>query len=130
MIKTFRGWVESSIFPRLTSFHKSQIFGLSCFLIFSAARYGNGVYFALQASYAARSTYSPPDPYGFRYMYLAKVLVGEYTVGRQGMLTPPVKNAYDVCDTYDTVVDNVTNPGIFVVFYDWQCYPEYLITFQ
>ena len=63
-------------------------------------------------------------------MYLAKVLVGEYTVGRQGMLTPPVKNAYDVCDTYDTVVDNVTNPGIFVVFYDWQCYPEYLITFQ
>ena len=130
MIKTFRGWVESSIFPWLTSFHKSQIFGLSSFLIFSAALYGNGVYFALQASYAARSTYSPPDPYGFRYMYLAKVLVGEYTVGRQGMLTPPVKNVYDVCDTYDTVVDNVTNPGIFVVFYEWQCYPEYLITFQ
>ena len=88
------------------------------------------MYFALQASYAARSTYSPPDPNGFRYMYLAKVLVGEYTVGRQGMLTPPVRNAYDFNDTYDTVVDNVTNPGIFVVFYDWQCYPEYLITFQ
>ena len=109
MIKTFRGWVESSIFPWLTSFHKSQIFGLSSFLIFSAALYGNGVYFALQASYAARSTYSPPDPYGFRYMYLAKVLVGEYTAGRRGMLTPPVKNANDISDTYDTVVDNVTS---------------------
>ena len=60
-----------------------------------------------------------------------KVLVGEYTVGRQGLVAPTPKNyAYDVCDTYDTVVDNVTNPGIFVVFYDWQCYPEYLITFQ
>ena len=104
----------------------------SCFFFqtFSATRYGNGLYFALQASFAARSSYYKPDRYGFRYMYLAKVLVGEYTVGRQGMLTPPVKNAYDVCDTYDTVVDNVTNPGIFVVFYDWQCYPEYLITFQ
>ena len=104
----------------------------SCFFFqtFSATRYGNGLYFALQASFAARSSYYKPDRYGFRYMYLAKVLVGEYTVGRQGMLTPPAKNAYDVCDTYDTVVDNVTNPGIFVVFYDWQCYPEYLITFQ
>lgn len=88
------------------------------------------MYFALQASYSARSTYSPPDTSGFRYMYLVKVLVGEYTVGRQGILTPPVKNASNVTDTYDTVVDNVANPGIFVVFYDWQCYPEYLITFQ
>ena len=100
------------------------------FLIFSAACYGNGVYFALQASYSARSTYSPPDPNGLRYMYLVKVLVGEYTKGKQGILTPPVKNANNVTDTYDTVVDNDTNPGIFVVFYDWQCYPEYLITFQ
>ena len=63
-------------------------------------------------------------------MYLAKVLVGEYTVGRQGVLAPPAKNAYNPFYTYDTVVDNVTNPGIFVVFYDRQCYPEYLITFQ
>ena len=91
MIKTFRGWVESSIFPWLTSFHKSQIFGLSSFLIFSAALYGNGVYFALQASYAARSTYSPPDPYGFRYMYLAKVLVGEYTSGKARYADTPSK---------------------------------------
>ena len=88
------------------------------------------MYFALQASYSARSTYSPPDTNGFRYMYLVKVLVGEYTKGKQGILTPPVKKANNVTDTYDTVVDNVDNPGIFVVFYDWQCYPEYLITFQ
>ena len=63
-------------------------------------------------------------------MYLVKVLVGEYTMGGKGILTPPVKNINNVTDTYDTVVDNVNNPGIFVVFYDWQCYPEYLITFQ
>lgn len=63
-------------------------------------------------------------------MYLARVIVGEYTVGKQGILTPPAKRTNDLTDTYDTVVDNVSNPSIYVVFYDWQCYPEYLITFQ
>lgn len=92
--------------------------------------YGNGVYFALDASYSARSTYSPPDANGYRYMYLTRVLIGEYTVGRQGILTPPARNPSDPTDTYDSVVDQIPNPQIFVVFYDWQCYPEYLITFQ
>ena len=64
-------------------------------------------------------------------MYLTRVLVGEYTVGRQGLLTPPAKNpTVDPTDTFDSVVDQNPNPTIFVVFYDWQCYPEYLITFQ
>ena len=101
---------------------------ISLFLL--ATMYGNGVYFALDASYSARSTYSPPDANGRRYMYLTRVLVGEYTVGRQGLLTPPAKNLSDPTDTFDSVVDKMRNPGIFVVFYDWQCYPEYLITFH
>ena len=88
------------------------------------------MYFALQASYSARSTYSPPDANGSRYMYLTKVLVGDYTQGRQGLITPPAKDPNDPTDLYDSVVDSVQNPQIFVVFYDWQCYPEYLITFQ
>ena len=87
------------------------------------------MYFALHASYSARSTYSPPDVNGSRYMYLTRVLVGEYTQGRQGLIIPPVKDPNDPTDLYDSVVDNVQNPQIFVVFYDWQCYPEYLITF-
>jgi len=101
---------------------------ISLFLL--GIRYGNGVSFALDASYSARSTYSPSDANGRRYMYLTRVLVGEYTVGRQGLLTPPAKNQSDPTDTYDSVVDRMPNPGIFVVFYDWQCYPDYLITFQ
>ena len=94
-----------------------------------AAFYGNGVYFASDASYSARSTYSPPDSNGLKYMYLARVLVVEYTVGRPGLLTPPPKDQ-DPTDTFDSVVDQIPNPGIFVAFYDWQCYPEYLITFK
>ena len=104
---------------------------ISLFLL--ATLYGKGVYFALNASYSERSTYSPPDVNGCRYMYLTRVLVGEYIVGRQGLLTPPARNAGGdppLADTYDSVVDQNPNPQIFVVFYDWQCYPEYLITFH
>lgn len=63
-------------------------------------------------------------------MYLARVLVGEYAQGKQGMLTPPPKDPNNPTNTYDTVVNNGPCPTVFVVFYDWQCYPEYLITFQ
>ena len=88
------------------------------------------MYFAMQASYSAQSTYSPPDDSGHRHMYLARVLVGEYAAGKQGILTPPPKSSDNLTDTYDTVVNDVSNPAIVVAFYDWQCYPEYLITFQ
>ena len=91
--------------------------------------YGNGVYFARDASYSTQNKYSPPDATGHRCMYLARVLAGEYTKGRQGMITPPPKGS-DATDVYDTVVDNCTDPTIFVVFYDNQCYPDYLITFK
>lgn len=88
------------------------------------------MYFASQASYSAQVTYSPPDDNGHRHMYVARVLAGEYALGKQGLLTPPPKNPNNLTNTYDTVVNNVFNPSVFVVFYDWQCYPEYLITFQ
>ena len=91
--------------------------------------YGNGVYFARDASYSTQNKYSPPDATGHRSMYLARVLAGEYTEGRQKMITPPPKGS-DATDVYDTVVDNRTDPTIFVVFYDNQCYPDYLITFK
>lgn len=92
--------------------------------------YGKGVYFAAQADYSARSQFSPPGPTGHRHMYLARVLVGEYTVGRPDILEPPAKHRTDLTDTYYSVVDQIPNPEIFVVFQDPQCYPEYLITFQ
>ena len=91
--------------------------------------YGNGVYFAQDASFATQTKHSPPDGAGNRHMYFARVLVGEYTTGRMGMITPPPKRN-DATDAYDTVVDNPENPTIFVVFYDNQCYPDYLITFK
>lgn len=62
-------------------------------------------------------------------MYLARVLVGEYAAGRQQMITPPPRGS-DATDAYDSVVDNTSDPSIFVVFYDIQSYPDYLVTFK
>ena len=45
------------------------------------------------------------------------------------MKDPPGKSPTNPNVLYDSVVDNVGNPSIFVGFYDAQAYPEYLITF-
>lgn len=95
--------------------------------VVTAAVYGNGTYFALNASYSANNTYSVPNTQGQKHMYLCRVLAGDYTKGQSGIIVPPAKNAN--CDLYDTVVDNPAAPTIFVVFGDYNAYPEYLITF-
>lgn len=61
-------------------------------------------------------------------MYYCRVLTGDYTAGNSTMIDPPPKTANGT-DLYDTVVDNTSNPTIFVVFRDYHAYPEYLITF-
>lgn len=62
-------------------------------------------------------------------MYLAWVLVGDFTWGKAGLRAPPKKRPNAV-DLYDSVTDNMKNPSMFVIFHDVQAYPEYLITFQ
>uniref|UniRef100_A0A4W5P1N3 Poly [ADP-ribose] polymerase n=1 Tax=Hucho hucho TaxID=62062 RepID=A0A4W5P1N3_9TELE len=95
----------------------------------NAAMYGNGTYFAVSASYSASNTYSRPDPQGQKYIYLCRVLTGDFTTGRQGMIVPPAKNTTSA-QLYDSVTDNLSGPSMFIVFNDIQAYPEYLITFR
>ncbi|XP_062390420.1 poly(ADP-ribose) polymerase family member 14-related sequence 1 isoform X2 [Sardina pilchardus] len=95
----------------------------------NAAAYGNGTYFAVNARYSAANTYSVPDARGQKYMYLCRVLTGDFTRGQGGMVVPPAKNN-TTADLYDTVTDNPGAPTMFVVFNDIQAYPEYLITFK
>ena len=93
------------------------------------ALYGDGVYFARNASYSLN--YCPPDSTGLSRMYVVKVLVGKYSAGAKGMKMPPSRNdPRNPHLLYDSVVDNVNNPSIHVIFADHQCYPEYLITFK
>ncbi|NXS16895.1 PAR14 polymerase, partial [Mystacornis crossleyi] len=94
-----------------------------------AANFGNGTYFAVNASYSAHDTYSKPDVDGKKYMYLARVLVGEYSQGIKGAITPASKTAGNSVDLFDSSTDNVSQPSMFIIFNDIQAYPEYLITF-
>lgn len=96
-------------------------------IIFLGTVHGKGVYFARDAQMSTGYA-SPNPPTSHRYMYVAKVAVGQYAKSHSSMLVPPPKQG-NSNDTYDSVVDNVTNPTIFVLFYDNQYYPEYLITF-
>ena len=97
----------------------------------TATLYGDGAYFAVNASYSAQRTYSPPDAYGYRSMFYARVLTGEYTQGQQGLKVPPAKDpSKSLVILYDSVVDDVYAPNMYVVFSDAQCYPEFLITFK
>ena len=101
----------------------------SCSLYILAVVYGNGVYFARDAYYSSQPKYSPPDMNGYKYIYLARVLSGEFTVGNSSMIVPPYKDPTHHIH-FDSVVDNVQNPTIFVMFQDALVYPEYLIVFH
>ncbi|XP_073770751.1 protein mono-ADP-ribosyltransferase PARP14 isoform X2 [Danio rerio] len=93
-----------------------------------SAIYGKGSSFAVDPSYSAKG-YSKPDAKGHKRMYLAKVLVGDFTRGNSGLVVPPAKSSSSV-DLYNSVTNDLNNPTMFVIFHDVQAYPEYLITFQ
>ncbi|XP_032422915.1 protein mono-ADP-ribosyltransferase PARP14-like isoform X3 [Xiphophorus hellerii] len=95
----------------------------------NAACYGKGSYFAVKANYSAQDTYSKPNANGEKFMYVCRVLTGDYTKGQQNMVAPPSKGGSGV-HMYDSVVDDMATPSMFVVFHDTQAYPEYLITFK
>jgi len=85
--------------------------------------YGKGSYFAKNAKYSAGYT-------DCRTMFLVQVLVGAYTRGHTTMVRPPPKDIkLPLINLYDSCVDNVADPNIFVVFTQEQSYPEYLIEY-
>ncbi len=57
-----------------------------------------------------------------RFLFVCKVLVGRYTRGDASMKTCP--------PGYDSLVDNILSPEIFVTHQDAQVLPEYLIAYQ
>ena len=94
-----------------------------------ATRFGEGSYFARDASYS--HLYAKKDADGIHHMFLAKVLVGSYIKGQANYRTPPLKNPEDPgSDLYDSCVNNQSNPSIFVVFDTDQLYPEYIISYS
>ena len=91
----------------------------------NGTKYGEGSYFALKASYS--NHYSNGQT---RFMFVARVLTGEYKLGNASFRRPPLKDPSNpASDLYDSCVDSEDKPTIFVIFNDEQCYPSYLITY-
>ena len=85
--------------------------------------YGKGVYFARDASYSTYPLYCTPDAKDIQTVFLVRVVVGEYCKGIKHAVTPAMRNALKN-QLYDSTVDNVNDPSIFVTYHDAQAYPE------
>ena len=95
----------------------------------NATVYGEGSYFALNASYS--DAYAKEDANSCRFMFVAKVLVGSYAMGHSSYRRPPQKDPSNpASDLYDSCVDDKSNPTIFVVFDTDQFYPEYIVKYS
>ncbi|XP_078138058.1 protein mono-ADP-ribosyltransferase PARP12-like [Centroberyx gerrardi] len=87
--------------------------------------FGKGSYFARDAKYSHRYT----GQSDVRSMFVSRVLVGDFTRGYSDYLRPPSKDGGDT-RFYDSCVDDVRDPSIFVMFEKHQIYPEYLLQYK
>ncbi|XP_060109793.1 zinc finger CCCH-type antiviral protein 1-like [Heteronotia binoei] len=88
--------------------------------------YGKGSYFAREAKYSHQ--YCRLDAKG-KTMFVARVLVGDFVVGNQSYNRPPLRSSVTT-HCYDSCVDKMIDPSIFVVFEKHQIYPAYMISYS
>lgn len=84
-----------------------------------------GSYFARDAKYSNDFT-SASD---VKSMFIARLLVGEYTQGFPDYLRPPFKDKEGI-NLFDSCVNNMVKPSIYVIFEKQQIYPEYLLQYK
>ncbi|XP_077956448.1 protein mono-ADP-ribosyltransferase PARP11-like isoform X2 [Gasterosteus aculeatus] len=102
--------------------------------------YGRGIYFAKHATYADRYANRSTDPLPFydgeerglegqrtKVIFLARVIIGKSTVGHPLFRKPDGGSSIN---SYNSCVDDSSNPKIFVIFDPNQIYPEYLIQYK
>jgi len=91
--------------------------------------YGKGVYFSTTAKYS--NQYTTTNSAGRRFMFLGRVLVGKSALGKSELQRPPpVDPSRPHGALYDSCVNSTSNPTIFVIFDNDQCYPEFLIEYE
>lgn len=89
------------------------------------AKYGKGSYFSTSSLYS--HSYTRVSENTCRFMFLARVLVGKYTLGEESFSFPPIREGLK---RYDSCVNDQNNPQIFVIFDLAQSYPEYLMQYK
>ena len=73
--------------------------------------------------------YCKPDAEGIQTCFLVRAAVGEWCKAKRDDITPGVRDeAKNIL--YDSTVDDLQNPSIFVLYHDAQTYPEYIVRFS
>jgi poly [ADP-ribose] polymerase 7/11/12/13 len=93
----------------------------------TGAIYGDGTYFARDASYS--DTYARTLPTGQKQMLLVDVIVGRWAEGQQGMKVCPTVPGEQYI-RFNSLVNDTANPAIFVIQHSSQAYPTHLITYH
>jgi hypothetical protein len=83
------------------------------------AAYGRGTYLATTARMS--QAYSPPDGDGVSYMFVCRAIVGVSALGRG-------KPAVDA--GFDSAVDDLASPSLYVVPFDDAILPEFVVAFH
>ena len=89
--------------------------------------YGDGTYFARDASYS--DGFARTLATGQKQMLLVNVIVGRWTAGQQGMKVCPTVPGEQYI-RFNSLVNTVADPTIFVVQASAQAYPTHLITYH
>ncbi|XP_069168087.1 protein mono-ADP-ribosyltransferase PARP12 isoform X2 [Procambarus clarkii] len=87
--------------------------------------FGKGNYFSNSAAVARR--HCSPDAYGQYSLILADVIIGTTVKGSPTLTRPPVNPNTNAL--YDTTVDNINAPTVFVKYDKEEYYPKYIIEF-
>ncbi|KAM7049690.1 protein mono-ADP-ribosyltransferase PARP9 isoform 1-T1 [Acridotheres tristis] len=89
-------------------------------------KYGAGIYFTknLRNLTKAKATWEMDSK---MYVFEADVVTGSYTTGRPSCIMPPVMDR-NTLTLFDSLVDNLYSPEIFVIFNGFAALPRYLLT--
>ena len=94
----------------------------------NTAAYGQGTYFARDASYSANG-YCGKDSNGVYQMFYVKAIMGESHVGKsEYKLTSWPQKSHGVI--YDSLVNTAKDPSIFVLHQNARAYPMFIIHFK
>ncbi|XP_021404382.2 protein mono-ADP-ribosyltransferase PARP9 [Lonchura striata] len=89
-------------------------------------KYGAGIYFTKNPRYLTKDKATQKMD-SKMYVFEADVVTGSYTTGRPFCIMPPAldRNAFTL---YDSLVDRLVSPEVFVIFNGFAALPKYLLT--